>query len=249
MTTMRPVVLSLIVTAASLAPSLHGGSCCHPAPTAVAPALSDESIYHQPGDWVDQDNTPRRLADFAGAPVLISMVFTHCGYACPRTVEDIREVREALPPGVRERVRIVLASFDVARDTPERLRAWADLHGFDAGWTLLHGDEAAVRQLFGPGLRARLRNLALPARLHVEGWGDRLSVWIPGAVLRPEQVEDRLRLAAGIVLPIGATALAILASRASSLQASTGLLYIGLALIMAGSIAGASLTYLTGLPV
>ncbi len=58
-----------------------------------------------------------------------------------------------------------------------------------------------------------------------------------------------LRLAVGIVLPIGATVLAILASRASSLQASTGLLYIGLALIMAGSIAGASLTYLTGVPV
>ena len=43
--------------------------------------------------------------------------------------------------------------------------------------------------------------------------------------------------------------LAILASRAASLQASTGLLYIGLALIMAGSIAGASLSYLTGVPV
>ena len=35
----------------------------------------------------------------------------------------------------------------------------------------------------------------------------------------------------------------------ASLQASTGLLYIGLALVMAGSIAGASLTYLTGVPV
>jgi hypothetical protein len=58
-----------------------------------------------------------------------------------------------------------------------------------------------------------------------------------------------LRLAVGIVLPIGVAVLAILASRASSLQASTGLLYIGLALIMAGSIAGASLTYLTGVPV
>ena len=34
-----------------------------------------------------------------------------------------------------------------------------------------------------------------------------------------------------------------------SLQASTGLLYIGLALVMAGSIAGASLAYLTGVPV
>jgi hypothetical protein len=58
-----------------------------------------------------------------------------------------------------------------------------------------------------------------------------------------------LRLAAGILLPLVATVLAILASRAASLQASTGLLYIGLALVMAGSIAGASLAYLTGVPV
>lgn len=58
-----------------------------------------------------------------------------------------------------------------------------------------------------------------------------------------------LRLAAGILLPILATVLALLASRAASLQASTGLLYIGLALVMAGSIAGASLSYLTGVPV
>jgi hypothetical protein len=58
-----------------------------------------------------------------------------------------------------------------------------------------------------------------------------------------------LRLAVGILLPIVAVVLAILASGAPSLQASTGLLYIGLALIMAGSIAGASITYLTGVPV
>lgn len=58
-----------------------------------------------------------------------------------------------------------------------------------------------------------------------------------------------LRLAIGILLPIAVTVLAMLASRAASLQASTGLLYIGLAMIMAGSIAGASLTYLTGIPV
>jgi hypothetical protein len=58
-----------------------------------------------------------------------------------------------------------------------------------------------------------------------------------------------LRLAVGILLPIGITVLAILASRAASLQASTGLLYIGLAFIMAGSIAAASITYLTGVPI
>lgn len=58
-----------------------------------------------------------------------------------------------------------------------------------------------------------------------------------------------LRLAAGTLLPIAVAVLALLASRAASLQASTGLLYIGLALVMAGSIAGASLSYLTGVPV
>jgi len=58
-----------------------------------------------------------------------------------------------------------------------------------------------------------------------------------------------LRLGVGILLPIVATVLALLASRAPSLQASTGLLYIGVALVMAGSIAGASITYLTGIPV
>jgi hypothetical protein len=58
-----------------------------------------------------------------------------------------------------------------------------------------------------------------------------------------------LRLAAGIGLPIVITVLALLASRAASLQASTGLLYIGLALVIAGSIAGSSISYLTGVPV
>ena len=58
-----------------------------------------------------------------------------------------------------------------------------------------------------------------------------------------------LRLVAGTLLPIGIAVLAILASRAASLQASTGLLYIALALVMAGSIAGASISYLTGVPV
>jgi hypothetical protein len=58
-----------------------------------------------------------------------------------------------------------------------------------------------------------------------------------------------LRLAVGTLLPIGIAILAILASRGASLQASTGLLYIGLALVMAGGIAGASITYLTGVPI
>jgi len=67
----------------------------------------------------------------------------------------------------------------------------------------LRGDEGAIRQHFGPAVRARLRDLALPFRLHVEAWGERLSIWIPGVVLKPEQVQDRLRLAAQIASAFG----------------------------------------------
>jgi len=73
---------------------------------------------------------------------------------------------------------------------------------------------------------------------------------IPGdALTGPMGWLTWLRLAAGTLLPIGIAVLAIMASRAASLQASTGLLYIGLALVMAGGIAGASITYLAGVPV
>lgn len=58
-----------------------------------------------------------------------------------------------------------------------------------------------------------------------------------------------LRLGVGIAFPIGIAVLAQLATRAASLQATTGLLYIGLAMVMAGTIGGASLSYLGGTPV
>lgn len=73
---------------------------------------------------------------------------------------------------------------------------------------------------------------------------------VPGdAISGPMGWLSWLRLAAGILLPICVAVLAILASRGASLQASTGLLYIGLALVMAGSIAGSSISYLTGVPI
>jgi len=58
-----------------------------------------------------------------------------------------------------------------------------------------------------------------------------------------------LRVAVGIVLPVVIAILALRATHAASLQATTGLLYIGLAMVMAGTIGGASLSYLGGVPI
>jgi hypothetical protein len=60
----------------------------------------------------------------------------------------------------------------------------------------LRGDEAALRQLLGPGVRSRVRALALSERVRVEGWGESISIWKPDERLEPGRVAARVRLAA-----------------------------------------------------
>ena len=67
----------------------------------------------------------------------------------------------------------------------------------------LRGDEAAVRQLFGPAVRARVKSLVLSDRVRVEAWGESLSIWKPDTRLEPERVAERLRLAAEVAGAFG----------------------------------------------
>jgi protein SCO1/2 len=179
--------LALTAAATLTISSSAEDSCCRAAATpAAAAALPDESLYHLAATWQDQDGKSVTLADFAGAPVVITMMFTHCAYACPRIVADLKNLRAALPAGVRDQARFVLASFDTARDTPARLHAWAASQELGDGWTLLHGDTAAVRELsvlldipfvpqpdgsFGHGNRLVLLDAGGVAVAAVEGLG------------------------------------------------------------------------------
>jgi protein SCO1/2 len=155
--------------------------------TADAPAaLPGDSLYHLDAAWQDQEGRDVVLADLAGQPVIITMIFTHCAYACPRIVADVQAVRAALPQDVRDQVRVVLVSFDTVRDTPARLQAWAEEQRLDRAWTLLHGDADAVRELsvlldipyvpqvdgsFGHGNRIVLLNAKGVAVAAVDGLG------------------------------------------------------------------------------
>lgn len=115
---------------------------------------------------------------------------------------------------------------------------------------MLLGHWYLVTPKLSPAPLRRMMWIALAA-LAVQAFAFVVAVLtVPGdAIGGPMTPLTWLRLLAGTGLPIVATVLALLATRAASLQASTGLLYIGLALVMAGSIAGASIAYLTGVPV
>lgn len=117
----------------------------------AAPDLADlpeASLYVLDAPWTDQEGQTVRLASFRGRPVLMAMIFTHCGFACPTIVREMKQVTAGLSEAEQARVRYVLVSMDPERDTPEVLARYARAHGLDpAQWTLLRGDAQHVRVL------------------------------------------------------------------------------------------------------
>ena len=122
----------------------------HPA-AANAPARiepSDESLYQLDATWTNQHGETVPFAALHGQPVVLSMIFTNCAYACPMIVHDMKQIAAAVPASMRRGVQYVLVSMDPARDTPAALKRFATGHGLDpASWTLLRGSKRDVRLL------------------------------------------------------------------------------------------------------
>lgn len=114
--------------------------------TENADPANQESIYLLTDEFTSQDNQTVHLEDFKGKPTVISMIFTSCGYACPRLTSDIQQIEKQLGDNA-DKVNFVLVTFDVERDTPEVLKEYAKKHGFDKKWTLLHADDDGVQTL------------------------------------------------------------------------------------------------------
>ncbi|MBC8370546.1 MAG: SCO family protein [Planctomycetes bacterium] len=121
--------------------------CCAAEPEAAdLSALPDTSVYLVDGNWQDQTGAERSLSDFGGEVVVAAMIFTHCEYACPRIMIDLKEIEKKIAVDELAKVRWLLISMDSERDTPEVLQAYAESNNLDTErWTLLHGDEFAVR--------------------------------------------------------------------------------------------------------
>ena len=116
------------------------------APTRITPTAA--SLYQLESTWTTQDSRSIDLAAFHGRPVLMAMVFTHCSYACPVIVRDMKRITSSLPAEVDDTVQRVLVSIDPARDTPEALTRFATAHSLSSDrWTLLRGAPNDVRTL------------------------------------------------------------------------------------------------------
>ncbi len=100
---------------------------------------------------LDQDSTAFTLpADVAGAPTLLTAIYTNCPDVCLMTMANLTRIRAALGADTA-RVHVVAVSFDPARDTPAVLRRYAATWGAAGDWRLATGDSATVA-----GLMARI---------------------------------------------------------------------------------------------
>ena len=138
--------------------------------TAFAPAVRaadwpGDSLYRIAPRLVDQDGRAFGLAEMAGAPVLASMFYSSCEMVCPLIFETVALARNALPAARRDRVRVLMVSFDSERDTVAQLKRTAEAHHCGAGWTLARAAAPDVR-LVAAALGIQCRRLPSGAFNH-----------------------------------------------------------------------------------
>lgn len=144
----------------ALTSAFAASDCCRPAATvASAPAkpaccatlatqpFTKTSLYQADATFTDDRGHAVTLGELRGRPVVLTMFFASCSYACPLTVTDMQSIRAQLPEAIRERAVFLLISFDTERDTVEALQAYRAQRQLDAQWVLLRGNADAVREI------------------------------------------------------------------------------------------------------
>ncbi len=120
--------------------------CCRPALPAGKP--TDRSLYQLESTWTSDVGRKLQLSVLRGRPQILAMFFTHCEYACPILVNEMRKLEAELPKDVLAKVDFLLVSFDTKRDTTEALAAYRRKEHLSTGrWTLLRGENDDVREL------------------------------------------------------------------------------------------------------
>lgn len=114
---------------------------------ATGPATPGDSVYQVHAALVDQDGKAFDLDAMRGTPVLVSMFYTSCEMVCPMIFETIHSALGAMPVAERKAVRVLMVSFDPARDSVPVLKKTAEQRNCDSQWTLARCDEGTARKV------------------------------------------------------------------------------------------------------
>ncbi|NUN04647.1 MAG: SCO family protein [Bdellovibrio sp.] len=111
----------------------HQEKAATPAAESVKP-LKDESIYNLKSELLTVDGKKISLESLKGQPVVISMAYTSCAYACPLIISHMQQLEKELDKkGVRN-VHFVLVSFDPKKDTPPVIKKYVEKRKLSKNW-------------------------------------------------------------------------------------------------------------------
>jgi len=120
--------------------------CCRREITASPP--TDRSLYQLESQWTSDVGRTIPLRILQGRPQVLALHFTHCEFACPITLHDLKRIQDALPEEVRSEVDFVLVTLDPDRDQPAVLARYRQEKKLGADhWTLLTGSADDIREL------------------------------------------------------------------------------------------------------
>lgn len=110
-------------------------------------ALPGDSVYRLDAHLTDQDGRALSLASLQGAPVLASMFYSSCDMVCPMIFETVHATLDAMPAAQRDAARVLMVSFDPARDTVPVLKKTALARNCDSRWVLANADDNTTRKI------------------------------------------------------------------------------------------------------
>jgi protein SCO1/2 len=155
--TYPPRLLATLLTGIMAAFALQAGASPSP-PRQPASYDANAALKHSQAavgnklgeyELTDVDGNPVRLTEFAGKPLLISLIFTSCYHTCPVTTRHLAKAvanaREVLGP---DSFNVVTIGFDTLNDTPRNMAAFARSQSIDTtNWKFLSGSPESMADL------------------------------------------------------------------------------------------------------
>lgn len=115
---------------------------------------------------VSEDGKPFTREDMLGRVWIADFVFTACADACPRLQAKMKGLQDRLlPAGQGGNIALLSISVDPERDTPEKLRQYAQIFGARPSlWRFLTGDQKEVERTVVQGFHTAMAKMPAPAQ-------------------------------------------------------------------------------------
>gem|GEM_PF-2813199 len=103
-----PVLLGIACLLTSLAGCTESHSTVSITDKIAGDSVSEKpSVYLIESLWQKQTGDTIKLDRFKGKIPVVSMIFTRCAYACPRTIADLKNIEKQLPAAIKNTIHLL----------------------------------------------------------------------------------------------------------------------------------------------